>query len=151
DKIVSAPAVVEESTPPTRSSIACPMDLNGTETEICLATNKERTDRGLQLVYWDKALSEVATKFATDMSKRGYFSHTSPEGQTMKNRIEQAGIAYGYAGENIAFGYSNGYDVVTGWMNSKGHRENILKPEYSRIGAAQVGEHFVQIFTGEMK
>lgn len=150
-EIVSAPRDIEPTAPPAVSSIACPMSLNPTETEICLATNRERLARGLQLVYWDEALARVAATYAKDMNDRDYFSHESPEGKTMKNRIEDASIDYGYAGENIALGYSNGYDVVTNWMNSEGHRANILKPEYSRIGSAQVGEHFVQIFTGEMR
>ncbi len=151
DAIIKAPNEVEPAEPPSIAALACPMSLNSTESEICLATNRERTARGLQLVYWDPALARVANDFAKDMNDRDYFSHQSPEGRTMKNRIEAAAIEYGYAGENIALGYSNGYDVAAGWMNSAGHRANLLKPEYSRIGAAQVGDRFVQLFTGELK
>jgi uncharacterized protein YkwD len=128
----------------------CPKSLNATELQVCTATNRERQERGLQALRWDSSLSRVATEFAQDMNERDYFAHESPDGRTMKDRLAAAGVKFGFAGENIAYGYENGNDVVIGWMNSKGHRENILKPEYDRIGAAQVGDRFVQLFTGEL-
>ena len=73
------------------------------------------------------------------MISRGYFSHTNPDGQSPFDRMKAGGITYSYAAENIAQGYQTVFDVHSGWMNSLGHRTNILAPEYTLLGVGIVG------------
>lgn len=110
-------------------------------------TNRARSKRGLSPLKLDSRLSRVAQKFAQDMRDRGYFSHQSPEGVTMQMRLKRGGVEYGYAGENIARGHSDGQEVVSGWMNSRGHRANILHPKFEKIGVGRAGKVWVQLFT----
>lgn len=129
------------------ASLPCPETLHATERQICVLTNRERAKKGAGPVSWDASLAKVAMEHADDMFQRGYLSHTNPDGETMKDRLNRHAIRFGYAGENLAEGYTNGNDAITGWMNSSGHRENLLRPQFTRIGAAQIGDKYVQIFT----
>jgi len=95
-------------------------------------------------------LQPVGRAHAADMLKRGYFSHYTPEGLSPFDRMEQAGITYLYAGENLAFS-PNVTLAMQGLMNSPGHRENILSEHFGRVGigvldAGVYGEMFVQEF-----
>jgi uncharacterized protein YkwD len=117
------------------------------EEEICRLSNIERAkDREIVLVL-DPKLSRVARAHAKDMIIRKFFSHDSPDGETMSMRLKKSGAIYGYAGENIARGYKGANEVVSGWMNSRGHRKNILHPKYKKIGVGVVDRHYVQVFT----
>lgn len=114
--------------------------------------NKERTSRGLIPVTEDDALRSVGRDHSSDMLARGYFSHVTPDGIDPFQRMEKAGITYEYAGENLALAPT--VDIAhTGLINSPGHRANILKPEYRKIGIGCVdgglhGKMFSQEFTG---
>ena len=84
------------------------------------------------------------------MKDRGYFSHTSPTYGTPFQMIRAFGLTCRYAGENIAMGYATPQAVVEGWMNSSGHRANILSADYTRIGVGYVaaGNYWTQLFLG---
>ena len=84
------------------------------------------------------------------MRDKGYFSHTSPTYGTPFQMMKSFGISYRTAGENIAYGYATPQAVMNGWMNSSGHRANILNASYTRIGVGYVpsGHYWTQLFTG---
>jgi uncharacterized protein YkwD len=129
------------------TTLPCPELLHASERQICVLTNRERAKKGLAPLSWDASLAKVAMEHADDMFQRGYLSHTNPNGEVMKDRLVRHGIRFGYAGENLAEGYTTGNDAVTGWMNSSGHRENLLRPQFTKIGAAQIGDKYVQVLT----
>lgn len=103
------------------------------ETQMINLVNKERTSRGFKALTYDPRLQEIARIHSADMFTRGYFSHYSPEGETVADRAEKHGIAYQVIGENLA--YAPNLELAhNGLMNSPGHRANILSPDYSKIG-----------------
>lgn len=113
--------------------------------------NKERVKQGLNPLTADTALREVGRTHARDMLARGYFSHYSPEGTDPFDRIETAGIRYLTAGENLAFAPTVELAHV-GLMNSPKHRDNILYPEFGKVGIGVIdsklyGQMFVQVFS----
>ncbi len=114
--------------------------------------NEERAERGLGRLVWNDALRAVGLRHSRDMLARGYFSHVNPDGEDPFDRMARAGIRYTVAGENLAF--APNVDIAhTGLMNSPGHRANILKSEFTRLGigcadAGIRGKMFSQEFTG---
>lgn len=100
------------------------------------AMNAERRSRDLAPLTPDDALAEAAMTHAREMARRGYLSHTSKDGRDMAERVLNAGFDYCFAAENIAFGQRDVAETVTAWMNSPGHRKNLLSPEATRAGAA---------------
>lgn len=106
--------------------------------EVLFLTNLERAKAGLPSLVWNQALAEVAEAHCADMSERGYFSHGTPEGITPFDRAKAAGIAFTAVAENIAAGQPDPESVMQGWMNSPGHRKNILDPELTELGVAFV-------------
>lgn len=111
--------------------------------------NKERVAAGLAPVKVDLRLMKVAQTKANDMKTNGYFSHTSPTYGSPFDMLRNAGIQYRYAGENIARNMSVDA-AMAAFMNSDGHRKNILNPAYTHVGVCVVssssGNYYVQIF-----
>ncbi|HYR93397.1 MAG TPA: CvpA family protein [Methylomirabilota bacterium] len=112
--------------------------------------NEERANVGLKALVWDDRLVPIARQHSEEMFKLKYFSHTSPVKGSPFDRLKAGGVTYSFAGENLAYAQS-----VTiahrGLMQSQGHRENILKPEFTRIGigvitAGAYGRMFTQMF-----
>lgn len=104
------------------------------ENQVITLTNAERTKRGLAPLKADWQLSRVARYKATDMRDKNYFSHTSPTYGSPFKMITDFGLSYSAAGENIAAGQTTPQAVVNAWMNSPGHRANILSTKYTEIG-----------------
>jgi len=104
------------------------------ENEVIRLVNAERSKRGLQTLTANWELSRVARYKSQDMAKKGYFSHTSPTYGSPFAMMESFGIRYSAAGENIAKGQRTPQEVMNSWMNSPGHRSNILSPSYTQIG-----------------
>ncbi|GAA0441301.1 hypothetical protein GCM10008983_18020 [Lentibacillus halophilus] len=121
------------------------------EQQVVELTNQERTSQGLDPLKVDTELSKVARKKSQDMADNGYFAHNSPNYGSPFDMMEQFGISYQTAGENIAKGQSTPQQVVDGWMNSEGHRENIMNPDFTHIGVGYVeqGNHWTQQFIGK--
>ncbi len=120
--------------------------------EVLRLVNTERTKAGLSALTLDSALSSVAKNHSVDMKNNNYFSHTNLKGQSPFDRLKNAGISYKTAGENIAMGQKTAQSVVSGWMNSEGHRANILNSGFGKmgLGTAQTpsgGYYWTQIFT----
>ena len=104
------------------------------ERRVVELANQERAASGCdRALVVDDRLAEAAQGHSTDMSDRDYFSHTSPEGETFADRIIEAGYP-SPAAENIARGQRSAEQVMEAWMNSDGHRRNILNCEYVAIG-----------------
>ena len=121
------------------------------EKEMLLLINKERASNGIQSVSLDPALQQVARSHSEDMFRQGYFSHTSLDGRTPFLRMEDAGINYQYAGENLALSPTTGL-AMKGLMNSPGHRANILNPNFNKVGIGVIdgglfGKMYSQEFT----
>ena len=113
--------------------------------------NKERNAKGLQEIVFDDQLRDVGRKHCKNMFERGYFSHYAPEGFSPFDRMEEAGILYNFAGENLALS-PNADIAMQGLMNSLGHRANILSVNFGRIGIGIIdggiyGKMFCQEFT----
>ncbi len=120
------------------------------ETEVLRLVNIERANNGLKPLTMNWELSRVARYKSQDMHDKGYFSHTSPTYGSPFDMMTKFGISYRTAGENIAMGYRKPQAVVTGWMNSPGHRANILKSSFTQIGVGYVasGNYWTQMFIG---
>ncbi len=105
-------------------------------------TNQDRTQEDLGTLTINPLLVEAAQAKANDMAEKGYFAHTSPEGVEPWHWIKEAGYSFSYAGENLAVNFSDSEDVVAAWMDSPGHRANILSGKFTEIGiATAVGEY----------
>ena len=120
------------------------------EQEVIRLVNAERAKYELSALTEDWELSRVARYKSQDMHDRGYFDHTSPTYGTPFQMMRAFGLTYRSAGENIAMGYRTPQAVVTGWMNSPGHRANILNSSYKKIGVGYVasGNYWTQMFIG---
>lgn len=118
------------------------------EQEVIRLVNEIRKENGLKPLTHNWELSRVARFKSQDMKDNKYFSHTSPVYGTPFQMIKNFGISFRSAGENIAKGYSSPQAVVNGWMNSSGHRANILNANYTQIGVgyAAGGNYWTQMF-----
>lgn len=105
--------------------------------EVLKLVNEERAKVGCSAVAANSALSELAEKFSDDMAARGFFDHTDPDGASPWDRAAKAGIS-DLGGENIARGQADAAAVMEAWMNSPGHRANILNCDFKTLG---VGVH----------
>ncbi|KUO07627.1 CAP domain-containing protein [Streptomyces sp. DSM 15324] len=106
--------------------------------EVFALVNEERAKVGCSALSANSALSELAERFSDDMAARGFFDHTDPDGKTPWDRAAAAGIS-SLGGENIARGQADAAAVMEAWMNSPGHRANILNCDFKTLG---VGVHF---------
>jgi uncharacterized protein YkwD len=126
-------------------------DAAGAASKVFDLLNRARVDSGLEPLAWSPVLTEVAAGHAREMYLEGYFSHRSPATGSVGDRLEAAGATYSLAGENLALA-ATATQVHDGLMGSLGHRENILRPEFRRVGVAVVegplGLMTVQVFTG---
>ncbi|NUK90931.1 CAP domain-containing protein [Streptomyces lunaelactis] len=107
------------------------------EAAVLSLVNEERAKVGCSPVRANASLAALAGDFSDDMAARGFFDHTDPEGDTPWDRADQVGVK-GLGGENIARGQADAAAVMTSWMNSDGHRANILNCDYKTLG---VGVH----------
>ncbi len=120
------------------------------EAEVIRLVNAERAKHGLKPLAADWQLSRVARYKSQDMKDHHYFSHTSPVYGSPFQMMKSFGISYRTAGENIARGQKTPAAVVSAWMNSSGHRANILNGSFTHIGVGYVasGNYWTQMFVG---
>ena len=102
------------------------------------ATNAERRRHGLRPFTVDARLGAAAQLHTVDMLRRGFFDHQNPDGGQVWDRARAVGYPYRKVAENIAAGQRTAAEVVTGWMDSPGHRRNILDAELAEIGVGHV-------------
>ena len=133
--------------PPTEAPAS---SLSEYEQEVVALTNRYRAQYGLQPLAANKRLSDIARMKSQDMHDKGYFDHTSPTYGSPFDMMKRFGVNYRSAGENIAMGYRTPEAVVEGWMNSPGHRANILRASFTEIGVGYVpsGNYWTQMFIG---
>lgn len=116
--------------------------------QILNLVNQERAKAGLAALTLDSKLNSVATDKAIDMAKNQYFDHISPTYGSPFDMMKQYGVQFRTAGENIAMGQRSAQEVMSQWMNSQGHRENILNPNFTKLGVGFYNGYWVQEFIG---
>ena len=130
------------------SSVSAGIQSSSAASEVVRLTNSARSQNGYAALVEDGALSAAAAVRAREIARS--FSHTRPSGASFSSALSESGVSYLRAGENIASGQKSASEVVNAWMNSPGHRANILNSSYSRIGSASVNIdgtlYWVQLF-----
>ncbi|GAA3749528.1 CAP domain-containing protein [Salinactinospora qingdaonensis] len=113
--------------------------------EVVELANTERADAGCEPLRVDRQLTKAAEVHSEDMATRRYMAHESPEGEGPAERAEDAGYE-AWSGENVAAGYRSAEAVMAGWMDSPGHRANILNCDNRAVGVAEVDTYWTQTF-----
>lgn len=124
---------------------------NSQAVEILNLVNQERKKAGVPALTLSEKLTSIANTKAKDMADKNYFSHESPTYGSPFDMLKHFGVSYSYAGENIAAGQKTAAEVMNSWMNSSGHRQNILNKNYTQLGVGfhlggQYGTEWVQLF-----
>ncbi|MFE9483159.1 CAP domain-containing protein [Streptomyces spororaveus] len=137
-KPTTAPQPSQSAAPPASGDVAAVLAL----------VNQERASAGCPAVSLNAKLTKAAQDHSADMASHSNMSHTGSDGSDPGTRITRAGYAWSTYGENVAYGYSTPEKVMEGWMNSQGHRENILNCSFKEIGIglAQPGSYWTQDF-----
>lgn len=135
----------------TPSPTTAPAGERAMEQEVLKLVNQARAENGLNPLSWADDLADIARAHSADMIERGFFSHTNPDGQSPFDRIKSNGISYRAAAENIAYGQPDAEAVMNSWMNSAGHRANILNENLKEIGIGAVKDsngtvYWTQVF-----
>ncbi|WP_306214853.1 CAP domain-containing protein [Actinoplanes sp. RD1] len=117
-----------------------PLAQTNLERRVVSLVNEERRRAGRPRLTEHPLLGAAARAHSADMAKREFYSHVSPEGSTVADRVAATGYLFAAVGENIAWGQENPMQVVTAWMRSPGHRANILHPDYTELGVG-VADH----------
>ncbi len=141
----SAPETSKPSAPEAPAS-----SLSAYEKRVAELVNEIRRENGLNELTLSEKLSDGAREKSRNMLEKGYFAHESPTYGSPFDMMKAFGIFYRTAGENIAMGYATPEEVVDAWMNSEGHRANILNPSFTEIGIGYLsnGSYWTQWFIG---
>ncbi|OIJ09777.1 hypothetical protein BKP35_14920 [Anaerobacillus arseniciselenatis] len=118
----------------------------GSSLQIYYITNQIRKKHSLETLSWDEETAHVAYLHSEDMKINSYFSHTSPANGELKDRLKRQEILYKLAGENIAAKYVDAIEAVEGWLNSEGHRVNLLHEEFTHLGVGVYQRYYTQNF-----
>lgn len=116
------------------------------ELQIYELTNLVRTNYDVPELIWDEETREVAYEHSQDMYETETFSHNSDKYGNLADRLKRHDVFYETAGENIAFQYTDSVAVVSGWLNSKGHRETLLNKDFTHIGVGVYQKYYTQNF-----
>ncbi|HAQ39505.1 MAG TPA: hypothetical protein DCM73_00775 [Clostridiales bacterium] len=153
DTEVEKDNTVEEPTAPAENNNTnTNTSVSSYEQKVVELVNVERQKAGLPVLTLDAEISNVARLKSKDMADKNYFAHQSPTYGSAGNMLNQFGIRWSAWGENIAAGQKTPEDVVTAWMNSEGHRANILSAKFSKIAVGYVTNsngrsYWTQMFT----
>ncbi|MFI0773653.1 CAP domain-containing protein [Streptomyces sp. NPDC021212] len=149
----TAPAAAKSKAPattaPATKAAASPSSAAaGAEEQVVELVNSERAKVGCSPVKVNAKLTAAAEAHSKDMAEHSDMSHTGSDGSSPGDRIEKAGYSWSTYGENVAYGYSSAKSVMEGWMNSSGHKANILNCDFKEIGVglAQHGDYWTQDF-----
>ncbi|MFZ4453269.1 CAP domain-containing protein [Salibacterium aidingense] len=126
-------------------------DTTDVKTEVISLTNEERKKHGLDPLKQDEKVAEVAQAKSEDMAENNYFAHQSPTYGTPFEMMQEYGVQFRMAAENIAAGQATPDKAVEGWMNSEDHRKNILNEDLTHIGIGyeENGRYWTQMFIGK--
>ena len=143
--------IVLQSKPATTQPTQTTSSVSAFEKKVVELTNAERAKQGLAPLTLDTELSKVARTKSQDMKDKNYFDHNSPTYGSPFDMMKSFGISYKSAGENIAMGQTTPEQVVQAWMDSPGHRENIMNSSFTHIGVGYVasGNYWTQMFIGK--
>ncbi|WOD38598.1 CAP domain-containing protein [Nodosilinea sp. E11] len=144
-----APVAVAQA--PTQAPTVLIAQTNGAiAQELLQLVNAERRRVNAPPLVLNDRLTSAAQRHAQDMATSGRMSHTGSDGSTMRSRIDATQYRWANIGENVAMGQPNATAVMTAWMNSPGHRQNILNPAFTELGigyATAAGRpYWVQVF-----
>lgn len=114
--------------------------------EVARLVNEHRSRVGCPALVWDGAAARAAQAHSDDMARRNFFSHTSPDGRTMVDRLRAQGATYRALAENIALGQPSAREVVRGWLSSAGHRGNIENCRLTRHGVGVAAGRWTHVF-----
>ncbi|KON87564.1 sporulation protein [Sporosarcina globispora] len=145
------PAQKQAPAEQTKESAPATSEVSAYEKKVLELTNQERAKAGVPALKLDVELSKVAREKSRDMQSKGYFDHNSPTYGSPFDMMKQFGISYTTAGENIAMGQQSPEEVVQAWMNSEGHRKNIMNANFTHLGVGHVadGNYWTQMFIGK--
>lgn len=118
----------------------------GMEQQIFDITNVLRTQYEIATLKWDESAQQVAYLHSQDMAVNDYFSHTSLNGNGLKERLETEQVVYLNAAENIASGYIDAISAMEGWLNSPSHRDAMLSDRYTHLGVGVYQRYYTQNF-----
>ena len=113
-----------------------PTNVNALATEIAAGVNQSRRANGQSSLQFNRQLGQAAMRHACDMQANNFFDHRGSDGSTPQRRVRRAGYNDCIAAENIAWGYPRSSQIINGWMNSPGHRRNMLHPRIEEFGVA---------------
>ncbi|TBL76549.1 SCP-like extracellular [Paenibacillus thalictri] len=136
------------ASPPQSTNAQQPAGSSQFAQQVLDLVNQERSKTGASPLSMSSELNKVAMAKAMDMYNNNYFDHQSPTYGSPFDMMQSYGISYNAAGENIAKGQTTPAEVMNQWMNSEGHRANILNSSYTQIGIAYYNSEWVQEFTG---
>lgn len=124
------------------------------ERQVLDLVNARRAEAGMAPLAWDARLAALARAKSQDMRDNNYFGHQSPTLGSAFDMMQRAGVKYRYAAENLAAGQRTPQAVVEAWMNSSGHRANIMNPKFTKLGVGfaaggSYGTYWTQMFIGE--
>ncbi|MYZ07519.1 CAP domain-containing protein [Streptomyces sp. SID2999] len=147
-QVSTAPRPVQTTTSPGTGTPQPAATASGDVARVVELVNAERAKVGCSPVELNSTLSKAAQDHSADMAAHNTMSHTGSDGSDPGSRITAAGYQWSAYGENVAYGYATPEQVMDGWMNSPGHRENILNCSYKEIGVglAQPGDYWTQDF-----
>jgi uncharacterized protein YkwD len=167
-RIIAEPLIGEEpasiltDTEPTVSEVPAEIPLSGTagidytthaDTQALLdLVNQARCENGLTPLVANDQLNNAGLAHDVDMALNNFFSHTGSDGSLPWDRVSAQGYSWQTVGENIAAGYTSVQEVFDGWMNSPGHKANILNPNFKEMGLAHIsgagewGHYWTQVF-----
>ncbi len=114
--------------------------------EVWQITNQVRAKHGLRPLQFNHQLHAAAQNHSNDMARNRFMNHKGSNGSTMSERVKVVGYSYSYLAENVAWGQRIPEEVVRSWMNSSGHRKNILNPNLTEIGIGYNNNYWTQVF-----
>jgi uncharacterized protein YkwD len=114
--------------------------------EMTALVNRHRAAAGCPALVWNEGAAHAAAAHSDDMARRGYFSHTSPEGQTFAQRLAGQGVRLRMGAENIALDPGTPAEVLGGWVRSPGHRRNLEECEYTHHGIGERAGRWTHVF-----
>lgn len=137
-KIMAAAAGLALGVGSAEASCSVPGNANEFATQIAQGLNATRRANGLNTLQFDRRLSRAAMRHACDMQQNAFFDHRGSDGSGAHQRVKAVGYRTCMTAENLAYGYPQAQTVVNGWMQSPGHRTNMLVPQAREFGVAIV-------------
>ena len=114
--------------------------------QVVQLTNQFRSQYGLRPLSWNSQLGTAAQNHALDMARMRRMSHSGSDGSQVGNRVQRVRYPFRQVGENVAHNQKTAKEVLSSWMRSPGHRENILNPNFSEIGVGYYNGYWTQVF-----